>query len=933
MPKQSRGFWVCSICSQAFDQFEEANYHELHLCPLRYSLQPVGDQSSRQLKRVEQEPYVMAPLAHVTSVPPSKHARKPSSSSFSFEYKSETRILPLLGSNESCNLDESDAIICRSLEFFETNEFSERGRLLNQVGIRCSHCASSVSEAFPQSINHISYCIRQLAKQHLTSCRSCPPVSREAIKRFVKQRQFTSAQTEADRDQKLLNEFSINRCKKFGITNRTPRNSGIMMEFGSAAISQSQIAPMSPSHTRRSSPLPTATVPTGLHYDERSQLVPYHAPPYHQAMQFDALTEQLSQSNYVPFVPGYIVPPDFPFIQEMAGEWICKFCCNVHPNMRDPKFYWMAPDRSPPPPDFIDHHLSACRAFQEAQFGAFEYQAVPQSIHDDSHPTSLTAPYRWDSGYEIDQTMLPTNVAPNHAFETNTDIQSYESLQYNRRSNEPSVGFSVSSPHRPAFAPSVTLDTAESSDDYKRAMEYLSGTDLSGENVTDESSLVVGEDKLLLTDYFYFIMKQLSPVRFSEADRRTRGGKRENIAVGYGGLQCIHCAENPNPRKFFWSNVDRLANSFAEIPSHVLKCRRCPQSTKDALLLMKKRHPDQMSRLPRGSQKVFFRRMWRRLHDEDPIPTDDILSPIPSIDSQNEGDQLPDSSKQTRPNPVDTSSFLEGSPAGTSGSEESMVIPQRSTEEAAKALAGASMQSGPPSPFSRVLLAIPDDNKWLSDTDCFIRRQLEVFCATTEDVDNAHTDRKYPIEEGQVGIRCLHCAVSKTGARGQGVAYPFNVSGIYESAREMQRLHLELCEHMPAAAKAKYDKLKGSSSLSSVLRKYYIIAATAIGLIDTMNGIRAGGKSVPILPQVAFAFSEDASPRGDSRGKDDKHSPDSVSTRSALSQRFAEGKQNEEPNSPFENTASRKRSAENDDNSSSGPDAKRHAYSAAGRDA
>merc|ERR1712071_114367 len=70
-------------------------------------------------------------------------------------------------------------------------------------------------------------------------------------------------------------------------------------------------------------------------------------------------------------------------------------------------------------------------------------------------------------------------------------------------------------------------------------------------------------------------------------------------------------------RKFFWSNVDRLANSFAEIPSHVLKCRNCPAEMKSALGQIKLRHPEQMALLPRGSQKVFFRRMWRRMHSNE----------------------------------------------------------------------------------------------------------------------------------------------------------------------------------------------------------------------------------------------------------------------------------------------------------------------------
>jgi len=405
--------------------------------------------------------------------------------------------------------------------------------------------------------------------------------------------------------------------------------------------------------------------------------------------------------------------------------------------------------------------------------------------------------------------------------------------------------------------------------DHLIASEGMLSMDNSSNEVTD---LVLDEDKLLLTDYFFHLMKQLRLCRFSEADRKTRGGKRENIAVGYGGLQCVHCSEAPNSRKFFWSNVDRLANSFAEIPGHILKCRRCPAQTKQALLELKLRHPDQMSRLPRGSQKVFFRRMWRRLHDSDPV------HPSPAQQQQQQQQQLSDNkenhdNKLTNdevPSPqatdvskttIETVGSLHTSPGTTS--DESTVMQHRATTDAARALAASvsDPSSGPISPSSRIFLAIAEDKEWLSDMDCFIRRQLEVFCATEEDVAIAQSDRKYPVNPNQIGIRCVHCALAKDGggARGTAVAYPYSISGIYESVREFQRLHLEACTNLPSETKQKLADFKGSASLSSVLRKYYVLAAKALGLCDTPDGIRSGAEAVPIGSSAAFAFSEGSS--------------------------------------------------------------------------
>lgn len=141
--------------------------------------------------------------------------------------------------------------------------------------------------------------------------------------------------------------------------------------------------------------------------------------------------------------------------------------------------------------------------------------------------------------------------------------------------------------------------------------------------------------------------------------------------------------------------------------------------------------------------------------------------------------------------------------------------------------------------------------------DCFIRRNLEVFCATEEDVEIAQQDRKYPVNVGQVGIRCIHCAVTKGGAaaRGTAVAFPYSINGIYESVREFQRLHLEGCPQLPESAKTKLAGFKGSASLSSVLRKYYVLAAKALGMHDTPDGIRSGGECVPLGSSAASAFS------------------------------------------------------------------------------
>ena len=462
-------------------------------------------------------------------------------------------------------------------------------------------------------------------------------------------------------------------------------------------------------------------------------------------------------------------------------------------------------------------------------------------------------------------------------------------------------------PSGPSPGPQSHLPPAPGSDAaIQGAIEYLANADLMrGHTTVDDdfeaTELVVQEDKLLLTDYFFHLMKQLRLCRFSEADRKTRGGKRENVSIGYGGLQCVHCAGTPNSRKFFWSNVDRLANSFAEIPGHVLKCRRCPTQSKIALQELKSKHPEQMARLPRGSQKVFFRRMWRRLHDDDPqqqsgstsaSDTSAAASPAQSKGSAakqepgSEGGESPSAAGtlQNMATPIaprNSRSMSGGGddrdlrrPSPVIGPHERMAgggsfVVGGTTEGAARALA-ASMALVTTSDFekrqTRVMLAIDEDTEWLSDMDCFIRRNVEIFCSREEDVAAAQVDRKYPICEGQVGIRCIHCAVNKEGARGNAVSFPYSISGIYESVREFQRLHLEGCKNLPDDVKAKLLSQKGSASLSSVLRRYYVMAAKALGMYDTPDGIRAGGDSVALGSSAAYEFTSSASSSGHTVG-------------------------------------------------------------------
>uniref|UniRef100_A0A7S3VC12 Uncharacterized protein n=1 Tax=Chaetoceros debilis TaxID=122233 RepID=A0A7S3VC12_9STRA len=388
------------------------------------------------------------------------------------------------------------------------------------------------------------------------------------------------------------------------------------------------------------------------------------------------------------------------------------------------------------------------------------------------------------------------------------------------------TGPGTSSTHHqiPPFNASAKEDFEAAMTLLKDAEKTFSKSSSDGDGPESET-LVEESDKYLITDYFYHVMRQLRICRFKEGDRTTRGGKRDNIAIGYGGLECVHCSNTTNARKFFWSNVDRLSNSFSEIPGHVLKCKACPTSTKDALLELKKCHPAQMTERPRGSQKTFLRRVWRRLHEE------------------NEKEQQGGQQQLGELLPIDSIVSLGSESPNRPGIKQVA----QTVEEGAKALvAGA----GDPDFGIRVLLAIDEDKRFgLANLDCLVRQNIELFRASEIQVKAFNTEKEKgeSISVGQVGIQCIHC--SSSDQHDTYHSYPPSLDDLFTAVRAFKSKHLLSCPCFPRAQKDKFESLKESSSSSfgSIVRTYYLDSAQALGLRnDKSGGIKATGKSKPI---------------------------------------------------------------------------------------
>lgn len=155
--------------------------------------------------------------------------------------------------------------------------------------------------------------------------------------------------------------------------------------------------------------------------------------------------------------------------------------------------------------------------------------------------------------------------------------------------------------------------------------------------VNPNMSLVTADDARLVTGFTYFTMQQIRPCNLDNSGN----GSRSVFDFGFPGLECIHCAGQPNARRFFYRTAEILAGknnyetnlfciftatrrltkrnitgNYAHIPNHLMACSACPREIKNALKEKKDAHLLLKHTLPKGSQKQFFEAVWERLHGQ-----------------------------------------------------------------------------------------------------------------------------------------------------------------------------------------------------------------------------------------------------------------------------------------------------------------------------
>jgi hypothetical protein len=138
------------------------------------------------------------------------------------------------------------------------------------------------------------------------------------------------------------------------------------------------------------------------------------------------------------------------------------------------------------------------------------------------------------------------------------------------------------------------------------------------------------------------------------------------------------------------------------------------------------------------------------------------------------------------------------------------------------------------------VLYISCDDESLSDYQCLVRKQIELFEATVEDVESNAQGRNRPIVLGQVGIRCRHCSMLPPKHRERGaIYYPAKLQGIYQAAQNLAVAHLGThCLQIPAEIRDQLTMLRERKSSAGGGKKYWADGVRVLGVLEGRDGLR-----------------------------------------------------------------------------------------------
>jgi hypothetical protein len=151
----------------------------------------------------------------------------------------------------------------------------------------------------------------------------------------------------------------------------------------------------------------------------------------------------------------------------------------------------------------------------------------------------------------------------------------------------------------------------------------------SAQIISHSAPLVVLEDKSYATGFSYHLLSQMQSCVFTEADRL---GKRKGLPPGFTGLACRHCFGAYGSGRFFPSSIKTLSDTSKTLNvlhSHMQRCRKCPPEVRTLLDKLRLTHDVERAKMKFGSQKAFFGKIWRRLHESSGTPPSNASASAP----------------------------------------------------------------------------------------------------------------------------------------------------------------------------------------------------------------------------------------------------------------------------------------------------------------
>jgi hypothetical protein len=167
------------------------------------------------------------------------------------------------------------------------------------------------------------------------------------------------------------------------------------------------------------------------------------------------------------------------------------------------------------------------------------------------------------------------------------------------------------------------------------------------------------------------------------------------------------------------------------------------------------------------------------------------------------------------------------SPSGSAG------LPQAGVQPSTQATGGVASVERSQRPT--VPLFLDYDREVLTEYQCLLRQQIELFEAGPEDIRENVKGRIKPVRVDQLGIRCRHCKMLPPEHRARGAVYfAYNVEGIYQLAQNMGKKHLcDGCGEIPTGLKHKLSQMyrsKENNNRRAGGKAYWVESLAVLGV-------------------------------------------------------------------------------------------------------